>query len=206
MSKSSERLEVEVKFLVDDLTDVRQRLLAAGAEVVRPRTYERNLRLDTEDEMLLQRWQLLRLRQDTAVTLTFKGPTASQQGSEVKVREELEVQLDDFDTAVTLFQRLGFHPTQIYEKYRETFSLNAVEVLLDELPFGDFVEIEGEEQAIKQTAAQLGLDWSRRVTTNYLALMEQLRAHHNLPFRDLTFDNFAGQSVSIADVLKGQTT
>ena len=36
-------VEVEVKFLVDDLDEVRRRLLAAGAVAGAPRVYERNV-------------------------------------------------------------------------------------------------------------------------------------------------------------------
>ncbi len=92
-------------------------------------------------------------------------------------------------------------PTQSYEKYRETFQLDAVEIVLDEMPYGNFVELEGKEDGIKEVAARLALDWSDRILDNYLSLMGQLQSHHELPFHDLTFANFEGLSVSVADVL-----
>lgn len=202
-SEKSSHLEVEVKFLVEDLAGWRDRLLAAGAVLVKPRVYERNVRLDTADQALLQQWQLLRLRQDTAVRLTFKGPAAEDSVSEAKVREELEVAIDDFDTAVLIFQRLGFMPVQVYEKYRETFRLGDVEVVLDEMPFGNFLELEGSEEGIKTAVASLDLDWGKRLTTNYLAIMAQVKAYYNLSFDDVTFANFENVAVSVAKVLKG---
>ena len=60
MAKNSANLEVEVKFFVPDLAAVRARLLALGALVVRARVFERNVRFDTEDGVLQERWQLLR--------------------------------------------------------------------------------------------------------------------------------------------------
>ncbi|GIK55294.1 MAG: class IV adenylate cyclase [Chloroflexi bacterium] len=194
-------LEVEVKFWVAEHTAVRQTLLSLHAQLTKPRTFERNLRLDTPDQQLLQKRQLLRVRQDTAVTITFKSDTITLPGSEAKVREEIEFEASDGETAVLLFQRLGYSPVQVYEKYRETFQFGEVEVVLDELPFGNFVELEGPETAIKTAAAHLGLEWQRRLLTNYLALMAQLQAHHNLPFHDLTFANFANQPYAIADIL-----
>jgi adenylate cyclase class 2 len=199
--QGTDHLEVEVKFWVAEHTAVRQHLLAREATLSKPRVFERNLRLDTPDQQLLQKRQLLRVRQDTAVTITFKSEPVTLSDSEAKVREEIEFQASDLDTAVLLFQRLGYSPVQVYEKYRETFQLGAVEVVLDELPFGNFVELEGPETAIKATAVQLGLDWERRLLTNYLALMAQLQVHHRLPFHDLTFANFARQPYSIADIL-----
>jgi adenylate cyclase class 2 len=194
-------LEVEVKFWLAELTAVRNQLLSLGATLAKPRVFERNLRLDTADQQLLQKRQLLRVRQDKVVTVTFKSDTIHLPGSEAKVREEIEFEASDGETAVLLFQRLGYNPVQVYEKYRETFQLGDVEIVLDELPFGNFMELEGEEEGIKTAVAQLGLDWNKRLLTNYLALMAQLKAYHNLPFSDLTFANFHSSNLSVADIL-----
>ena len=187
--------------MVSNLAVFRETLQAAGGRLVRPRVYERNVRYDTDKDRLRRRDELLRLRQDTMVRLTFKGMAWSAGQSEVKVREEIEIEVDDFDRAAALIGRLGFEPKQVYEKYRETFQLSEVEVVLDEMPFGNFVELEGEEEAIKAAAARLELDWNRRIVTNYLELMGRLKAYHSLPFDDLTFANFKDLPVSAADIL-----
>lgn len=187
--------------MVPDLANFRETLLAAGARLERPRVYERNVRYDTVDDRLLQRDELLRLRQDTVARLTFKGVDQSTGQSEAKVREEIEVEVEDFDRVASIIKRLGYEPKQVYEKYRETFWLGEVEVVLDEMPFGNFVELEGEEEVIKAAANHLGLDWNRRIVTNYLDLMARLKAYHNLSFDDLTFANFEGLPVSVADIL-----
>lgn len=201
VANNGNNLEVEVKFLVPDLANFRETLLAAGARLERPRVYERNVRYDTVDDRLLQRDELLRLRQDTVARLTFKGVDQSTGQSEAKVREEIEVEVEDFDRVASIIKRLGYEPKQVYEKYRETFWLGEVEVVLDEMPFGNFVELEGEEDVIKAAADRLGLDWNRRIVTNYLDLMARLKAYHNLSFDDLTFANFEGLPVSVADIL-----
>ncbi len=78
--------------------------------------------------------------------------------------------------------------------------MGKVEVVLDEMPFGNFVELEGEEKEIRKTADLLQLDWDNRILDNYLALMSRLKAHHELPFDNLTFENFADLDISIADL------
>jgi adenylate cyclase, class 2 len=198
---SSDHLEVEVKFLAPDLPALRERLLSAGARQQRARQFERNLRYDTPRETLRQREQLLRLRQDDGVRLTFKGMASEQAGSEAKVREEFEVTVSDFEQMGAILGRLGFAPVQIYEKYRETFTLDGVEIVLDELPFGNFVELEGEEAAIRTVAATLALAWQERILDNYLNLMARVKAHYDLPFDDLTFANFAGRTVELGTIL-----
>jgi adenylate cyclase, class 2 len=195
-------LETEVKFLLPNLPTLRERLLAAGAHIHKPRVFERNVRFDTVDESLLAHDALLRLRQDTAVRLTLKiPPSADEQSRQVKVMQELEVSVSDFDTMSQILERLGYGPVQVYEKYRETFTLDGVEIVLDQLPYGDFIELEGDEATIRRLADRLGLVWDKRILTNYLALMTQLIQHHKLPFTDLTFANFADQSYHIADIL-----
>lgn len=202
MASQPQNLEVEVKFWVPDLAAFRQRLLAAGAVLSKPRVFEKNVAFDTADSRLFQELKLLRLRQDTAVTLTYKGTPAHLPHSEAKVREELEVTVSDFDTLAEIFARLGFAPVVVYEKYRETFTWQDVEIVLDELPYGNFIELEGDEGGIKTAVAHLNLNWQNRILTNYLGLMAQLKAHHNLPFNDLTFTNFANLHVSITDILR----
>lgn len=205
-----QRLEIEVKFYVDDLDGLRERLLAAGAAQVKPRLFERNVRFDDDRGTLAREQQLLRVRQDDRARLTFKGQVAGDAAPQAKVREELEVEVSDALTMSTILQRLGFQPRQVYEKYRETFDLDGVEVVLDELPFGNFVELEGEsedgpggqETGIRRVAQRLGLDWEQRIVDNYLSLMARLKRHYELPFSDLTFDNFDGVDAPIRAILQ----
>lgn len=200
-AQGAQNLEVEVKFWLADPMALRQRILSAGGELTLPRQYERNVSYDTADGVLYRRGELLRLRQDAEAKITFKGVPWTSPDSEAKVREELETRVTDFDVIEAILKRLGFVNRRVYEKYRETFHWGEVEIVLDEMPYGNFVELEGEETAIKAAARALDLDWNRRLITNYLALMDLLKAHHHLPFDDVTFTNFRGLSISIADVL-----
>lgn len=197
-------LEVEVKFLVSDLAAVRQELIAAGAMLKKPRIYERNIRYDDAHDTLRQRGQLLRLRQDSKAKITYKGIPLGVDltGAEARVREELEIDVSDFDTTDAIIKRLGLMPRQLYEKYRETFQFGAVEIVLDEMPFGDFVELEGNEPDIRAAADRFGLDWSRRILTNYLGLLALLQQRFDLPFNDLTFANFEDCPVSAENLFQ----
>ena len=196
-------LEVEVKFLVADVAAMRQRIEAAGGVLHRGRVYERNIRYDNAWQGLMRQDKLLRLRQDSRNVITFKGPAQNVDVAQVKIREELEIEVNDFDTAAAILQRLGFEAVQVYEKYRETFQLGPVEVVLDEMPFGNFMELEGEEGEIVAAAARLGLDWEQRILANYLYLLSLVNHHYGLTITDLTFANFAGLDISMPDVLRG---
>jgi adenylate cyclase class 2 len=191
--------ELEVKYLLADLKTLEKRLQALGASQVMARTHEINLRFDTQDGSLEQNMQVLRLRRDQAVHLTYKGPATSQEG--VRVRTEIEFTVEDFDRAQRFLEALGYHVALMYEKYRTTYTLSGVEIVLDELPYGDFVEIEGADpQAIHSVNDRLRLDWERRAPESYIALFKSLQARCGFSFRDLSFDNFSSLKITPADL------
>lgn len=189
--------ELEVKFFLADIEELRKSIDATGAKLVQPRTYERNLRFDTHDGKLTQSAQVLRLRQDTANRVTYKGPGEVKDG--VSVRTEIEFVVEDFDNAQALFEALGYQVSMIYEKYRTAYELNGVLVTLDEMPFGDFTEIEGPDGAsIRDVCHQLGLMWELRTLQSYAMLFQVVNKNLNLRFRDLTFENFADVKVGLS--------
>ena len=191
--------ELEVKYMLADLPALEERLQALGARQVAARTHEINLRFDTSDGALDKGLQVLRLRRDQAVRLTYKGPATSQQG--VRVRTEIEFTVGDFDKAQRFLEALGYQVALMYEKYRTTYTLSGVEILLDELPYGDFVEIEGPDpQAIHGVNDRLGLNWDRRAPESYITLFENLKARLGFSFRDLSFENFSSLKIAPADL------
>ncbi len=192
--------ETEIKLYVQDLADVARRIEQAGGKLTHPRTFERNIRYDTLDGRLGARHIVLRLRQDDRVRLTYKGAATLQEGALSRV--ELEVTLDDFATMDAILQKLGFVPSVRYEKYRTTYRLGAVEIMLDEMPFGHFVEIEGPLEAITSTQRALQLSSQPRLPLSYMGLFEHVKAALSLDMRDLTFAAFEGVSVP-AELFEG---
>ena len=124
-----------------------------------------------------------------------------QTDPQFKVYRELEVSVSDFDTMRGILRGLGYHTAQVYEKWRQTFHWENVELCLDTMPYGTFLEIEGPQESIKPAADHLGLAWERRILKNYLAMFEALRVRENLPFHDVTFSNFESHPVDIAPLL-----
>ena len=181
-------MEIEVKFNLRHLEDIRKRLIVHGALLETGRLLERNLRFDTPDRELAGKKHVLRLRQDNRATLTFKRPRG-----QVEIREEFEIEIDDFESGRKILEALGYTVTTLYEKYRETYQIDIIQVMLDELPFGCFVEIEGPSiESIRQMSDQLGLPWERRVQANYLELFDRIRRPLEIDFEEITFDNFTG--------------
>jgi len=190
--------ETEVKLFVPDLQAVTAALEAIGATLSAPRVFERNLRLDTPARDLSSARKVLRLRQDSRARLTYKDEGQPSGTEGILSRFEAEVEIDDLDRMALILARLGYTPYMQYEKYRTTYTLNDAEIVLDEMPYGNFVEIEGDYDTIQALIAQLGLSAAKRLPQSYTALFETVRAALNLTFTDLTFANFEGVSVPVS--------
>ncbi|GAP08144.1 MAG TPA: class IV adenylate cyclase [Anaerolinea thermolimosa] len=196
---ASNEQEIEAKFMVRNLQALQSRLEALGAQLESPRVYEINLRFDNERGELAQARQVLRLRRDHRAVMTFKGP--ARIGEEVSMRQEIEFEVSNFTAAQHLLEALGYHVVVRYEKYRTTYRLGETVVVLDEMPYGHFVEIEGENaDEIRRLAEQLGLRWEARSALSYLALFEEVRRTFGLPPSDLSFRALQGVSVQPDDM------
>ena len=191
--------EREIKFYIQDLPALAERLRICGAKLTRERTLERNFLMDTMDQHLEKSGHLLRLRQDDRARVTFKEKTRVENG--IRTRTEIEFTVDNFAVARKLFEALGYQATVIYEKYRVVYRLGDVEVTLDELPFGKFVEIEAPTNTMIEGVAQLlGLDWSKGIGFNYMGLFEIAREKLGFSFNDMTFENFREVEVLPGDL------
>lgn len=186
----SDNREIEIKLYAPDLDAIRVRLEAGGARLEHPRVYERNIRYDNAAHTLVSSGIIIRLRQDSRARLTYKEPgTVLESG--IYARYEAEVEVGDFEKMHTILQKLGFAPSMIYEKYRTTYAYEGAEIVLDEMPYGRFVEIEGDEAAIQRAVERFGFANMTRFNAGYAALFENVRRNLGLTFRDLTFANFS---------------
>lgn len=191
--------ELEIKLYLADMVGFKHRVESLGANLVEERLHEINLRFDTPDGRLSRAAQVLRLRQDTAARVTFKGPGETLDG--VYARREIEFTASDYQSAQALLEALGYQVSMMYEKYRTTFNLSGLQVTLDEMPYGNFTEIEGSNGAqIRAAAEQLGVNWEARINDSYTILFDQLKKKKGLTFQDLSFENFRDLQISPSDL------
>jgi adenylate cyclase class 2 len=195
----SNQQELEVKLYLSNLPAFQRKVEALGGQLTEPRLHEINLRFDTIDGELNRTAQVLRLRQDTAARLTYKGPGETIDG--VHARREIEFTVSDYHSAKALLETLGYQISLMYEKYRTTYILDGLQITLDEMPYGNFTEIEGSQAADIHTAAEkLNLKWEARILDSYTSLFSRLRAELGFTFRDLSFENFSALDISPTDL------
>jgi adenylate cyclase, class 2 len=106
----------------------------------------------------------------------------------VMSRQEIEFTVSDFDKAQQFLEALGYAPVVFYEKFRTTYELDNIHIMLDELPYGKFVEIEGENiDALQKTARLLNLNWDAMVKAGYHALFDRVADKFKLESSQLRF-------------------
>jgi adenylate cyclase class 2 len=189
-------LEQEVKFFLEDTAGMRRQLAVLGARPYKPRLHEANIRFDTPDGALTHARKVLRIRKAGPVILTYKEPeTAVPAGTPNPVRRSLETEIvvDNLEKTSHLLQSLGFRPIVRYEKYREVFQWKSVLLMFDQLPFGEFLELEGPDLAeLRLTAGKLGLDWQQALQSSYMGIFLLLKKTYHLTFLEASFDTFGG--------------
>ncbi len=99
----------------------------------------------------------LRLRRVSGrAILTYKKRLPSASG--IKHQREEETVVSDPERMHAILTSLGFSPAVVYEKRRQTWRLGDAEIVIDELPFGLFMEIEGSEQEISDIEDSLKIE------------------------------------------------
>jgi adenylate cyclase class 2 len=150
-------IEIEKKYRLtrEQSEAVRRRLQEVGAVEHGGEEFEENTiyggpGLDPQSRVL----RLRRVGGRAVFTYKERGASASA----IKRNREEETEVADAEALAAILDALGYRPALVYEKRRSTWRMEGVEVVLDALPFGLFMEIEGEEDAIDDAERLLGLE------------------------------------------------
>jgi adenylate cyclase class 2 len=148
-------IETEKKYHLGSrrLEEITQKLVELGAEFDKE-VFEVNYQHRGGE--MDERGATLRLRKIGDFTvLTYKEKIRTETGAKRKI--EYETSVADVDAMEKIIERLGYRLTAVYEKRRKYWRFGTVEVVLDELPFGMYMEIEGTIDDIERAEKILGL-------------------------------------------------
>jgi adenylate cyclase, class 2 len=165
--------EIEVKFPLRDRNELIQKLHGAGGQRLYPETFEDNIVLDRRGE-LKTKGALLRVRKFGKYSIaTYKGPMSMEGG--IKTRDEVQTGVESFELAIKLFEVLGYKPVFRYQKFREVWRVKDVEVVLDRTPIGEYFEIEGAVDLIREVSSMLGMSMDQAIRATYADLYRLAR-------------------------------
>jgi len=175
--------EIEIKFEVKNPNLIRKILKNLKAKFF-GKVFERTIRFDTPDDELEKNGNFLRLRTGFKNAITFKRKIKSKN---FKEREEIELEISDPEKMEIILKNLGFTKVRIMEKYREKWKLNGTEIVIDKLPMGNFIEIEGKKKSIKKVVNLLGLDFKNRLVCTYWDLWKDFTKKKGIKNENIVF-------------------
>ncbi len=151
-------IETEKKYRLDKkmLVHFTARLREVGAQFAYESFEENYLH---RGGLLDDRNAVLRLRKTTEKTLlTYKEKVGTGSDADYKRKIEFETEVGDVAATESIIEKLGYKLSVVYEKHRKAWHFGNVEVVLDELPFGYYMEIEGAIKDILAAEKLLGAD------------------------------------------------
>jgi adenylate cyclase class 2 len=168
--KHKPAVETELKLRIPATGPYRPLLEALGFHEVVPAQAEVSVLWDRDGELRAAGSALRTRRYAGAARLTWKGPKVPD--PMLKIRPELETGIADGETIEAILRALGFEPVLRMEKVRAVWERDELEACLDETPFGCYLELEGEPQAIRAAMEGLGLAPDRAEPRSYPELFE----------------------------------
>lgn len=152
--------EIEATYLSVDKNAVRNKLKAAGFELQTPEYTMRRKTFDFPNASGKKKWGRVRQESDK-VTMTVK----EIRGSGINDTYEVELVVNDFDTASAFFEACDIPAKAFQENMREVWHRDNVEITIDTWPgLSPFVEIEAEtEEVVREVSKELGFDFEKAV-------------------------------------------
>lgn len=152
-------IEYEATFPDVDKREVRARLLAVGATLVKPEFFQKRVVFNMpKGHEIPGGWVRVRDEGDR-ITMSLKVVD----GERIENQKETCLKIDGFDEGVDFLLSIGCERKSYQETKRELWMLDGTEVTLDEWPFlRPFVEVEGRsEESVKMVAEKLGFDYTQ---------------------------------------------
>lgn len=169
------KIETELKFKIENPQEILKKL--EDAEFVGSK-FQRTIRFE-DGTRLKDQGMFLRVRSGFKNVITLKSKIKDDT-KEIYRREEIEFEIEDIESMRKIINKLGFTKEMIMEKYRTKFNYLGCEVVIDELPFGTYLEIEGEEGVLFSVAETLGLDKKDNINYTYWDVFEKYKEDNDL--------------------------
>lgn len=167
--------EIELKIQISNAKSLVKKLIKIGSRLKSKRKQidilYNSKYFDFEEFDQSLRFRIEKSGQGESTTLAFKGiPKQAKYGH--KIRDEFETPVNPITTRKILTS-IGFEEVAVIRKKRESYQLNKLEINIDELKFGTFVEFEGKPKDIEEIRGKLGFKNTRPLKEGYIFLQQK---------------------------------
>jgi len=178
-------IEKEIKIPLENLDNFLAVLNSRGAKFL-GKGFQRTIRMDRDDLSLEHEKKFLRVRSGSKNVVTLKAKIAKE-NKNIFERMEIETEIKEPDKMLAILSELGFTKQFIMEKYRAEWKYKKVDITVDEMPFGFYVELEGEEDDIYEMAKELGLDSNNKIIVTYWDIFADYNKENGLSGDNIIF-------------------
>lgn len=202
-------MEYEVRFYYsyDNLDDILKNLEKEKELEKQPRTYEKTIQYnhcDSKYDFYSKeidgrfRLRISKNEVDTKCKLSWKRRLKSTTETNVNKEEEKEVRInsEDIDNFIYIIENvMHFGIVESYERYRNSFENEEIEISVDEYPFGVCVEVENKsttrnpEEVVKEWTSKVGLDINKSYRLSWDDKYKELCEEQNIErYSEVAFD------------------
>lgn len=189
----------EIKFKIDDVNSFIN-LLRERRIVLIGGYKEKTIRYDNKDLSLEHEGKFIRVRSGIKNVISIKEKLDNNDDEDNFLkRNDIEVEVSDIKKIQYILKQIGLHETYTMEKYRLKWKYNDdVELNLDELPFGVFLEIHGNEKDALKTSDELGLSMKNAKKGTYWDIFEEFKKENHISPNIKNIEFGEGYSYKIA--------
>ena len=167
------KTEKQVKYKINNFDYISKRLIEIEAIFIGG-FMEKTIRYDNDDLKYSNNGIFIRTKSGMKNVLTLKEiPTDSSNTSFERITTEIEV--DNINKIGYILEKIGLTKKFIMEKYRLFFKYDNVDILIDELPFGIYLEIKGEDNEINRVTKMLNIDEADLIKMTYWDIYDKIK-------------------------------
>lgn len=182
-------IEKQIKFKINNYNDFLNFLREKGAVFIGS-AFEITKRYDNDKEALTKKNIYIRTRSGFKNVLTIKEKTtANLNFNKYFERKTLEIEVEDLEKLEYALKIFGLKPILRMEKYRMVWKVNDIIFNIDELPFGIYLEIRGDNLPIEKILKLFNFQENQIIADTYWDIFKDLQNKNNYPNqKDIIFD------------------
>lgn len=158
--------EIEIKFKIEEKDNIRKKLFDLGGVPKKP--YNQTT-YGFFSHNSIEKGIFPRIRDEHGkIVLTVK--IRPKKKTDYFERKEYSMEILNVDDGKGIMKSMGYDQVRVFKKNREEWKFDKVEIVLDKLYFGIYIEIEGPKKEIEKMVKRLGFEKKERITKAYLGI------------------------------------
>jgi adenylate cyclase class 2 len=166
--------EIEIKFKLENKENINKKLEELGGQKKKPYT-QTAYGFFSDDSV--KKGIFPRIRIEAGIPILTVKVKNNKKKTNYFERNEYSLKISNFKTGIKILKILGFDKIRRFTKVRTqwVFRRRPIEVCVDKLYFGRFLELEASKKEIEKMIKSLGFQRRKRISKAYLAIEEEYK-------------------------------